>query len=459
MIVIVIFLIKVCGYRLCLSQNADSVSHQSIYCRFPLSHDITFCEIMSCSSLFGLPDELLLIIIDFCNQTEQKVLRLCCRALNIYVVSVLYRTVCLDILPSSVNRVASIADNHKLGLHVKELVISTNLLAPCSLARFERQIRYNEPASLKSIEETIALMIDPTSLETLLGTYSIWKTKHYWLQSRYESYCNYVRYQKYLLQEETRMLHSLILKLAKLQKVTMRKLDDTSTSVAWTAFSKEIFLDAEESFSLHNWTSTTMNGLSVFTHLMLNGGRLGNRLTSLETGFVACEIWQSARIYEAWSSIRILKIHAGCNDTAPARSIVTQGLFMVLRNVPSVMILQISVAPSCGYLSRIDFYRVFSESEQLTNLQQLHLQTGLMTYQNFLSLYRRHRDTLKVFTICDLHLTDGDWQEVLTQLSNDTDKCHFILEALTDGDGRDIRTVIPFCHRIRLSKNIAEMSF
>ena len=419
---------------------------------------MAFPEIMSFSPLVRLPCELLLIIVNFCNQAEQKSLRLCCRALNTYVVSVLYRTVYLDILPSSINRVTSIANKYEIGLHVKELVVSTNLLAPYSLASFERQIRYNEPASLKNVTEDVALMIDHTSIEALLGTYSIWKTK-FWLQSRYKCYCNYVRLQKYLLRSESMTLRSLILKLVKLQKVTMCKLDDTGKSVAWTDFSKEVFLDAEECFSLHNWTNTTVDGLSIFAHLMLNDGRLGSRLTSVETGFVACEIWQSAKIYEAWSSIRILKIHAGCDDTEQARSLVTQGLVMIIHSIPLVITLQISVAPSCGYASRIDFHRVFSESEQLTNLQELDLQTGVITHQNFLALYRRHRDSLKLFTVCDLHLSDGDWQEVLTQLSIDTDKCHFIFEALTDGDGGNIRTVIPFCHQIKLvSKDTAAIA-
>ena len=416
-----------------------------------------FFQIMTSSSFVQLPNELLLIIVEFCNQTEQKSLRLCCKALDIYMVSVLYRTVCLDLLPSSINRVASIANKHEISRHVKKLIISTNLLVPCSLKRFERQIRYNEPACLKSIEEDIALMIDHTSIEAFLGTYSIWKTKS-WLWSQFKSYCNYVHFQKYLLRSESRKLYSLILKLVKVQKVSMCKLDDTGRSIAWTNFSKEVFMDAEDCFSLHNWTNTTIDGLSIFAHLMLNGGCLGNRLTSLETDFVACEIWQSAKIYEAWSTIRILKIHADCQDTEQAKSLVTQGLVMIIHNIPLVMILQISVAPSCGYVSRINFHRVFSGSEQLTNLQELNLQTGVIDHQNLLTLYKRHRDTLKLFTICDLHLSDGNWREVMTQLSNDTDKCSFIFEALTDENNGNIRTIVPFCRKTKLSKNIAEIT-
>jgi hypothetical protein len=137
---------------------------------------------MHCSPLIRLPQEIQLVIILFCGQAEQKTIR-CCRALNAYVLPILYRTVFLDILPSSISRVYNIADKAEIGHHVRELVISNNLLAP----NFERQIRYHEPASLKFLDEDVPLIMDQSSIETLLDSCSIWERRS-WLKSRFKSY-------------------------------------------------------------------------------------------------------------------------------------------------------------------------------------------------------------------------------------------------------------------------------
>jgi len=144
------------------------------------------------------------------------------------------------------------------------------------------------------------------------------------------------------------------------------------------------------------------DNLSVFAYLMLNYGSLGHRLTSLQIDFVACESWQSANIYESWSRLRVLKLHAGCDNTKQTKSMV------------------------------------------------LSIQTGVIDQRNLLALYERHRDTLQTLIICDFHLSAGTWQELLAELSADTDRCNFIVEALTHGDGWSIETVAPFCHRKRL---------
>jgi len=404
---------------------------------------------MHCSSLIRLPQEIQLVAILFCDQAEQKALRCCCRALNAYILPILYRTVFLDILPSSMSRVHNIANKTEIGRHVRELVISNNLLAPCSLRSFERQIRYHEPASLKFLDEDIPLIMNQSSIETLLDSCSIWETR-YWLKSQFKSYWRYVTFQKTHLTSESMTLRSLLLKFPNLRKVTIYKLDDITKSISWVDVSKEVFPNAEGCFSLHNWTSTMIDNFSIFAHLMLNCSRLMDRLTSLEIDFVASETWQLAGIYEAWSNLRILKLHAGCDDTIQTRSMVTEGLAMVIQRIPLVIELRISIVPSCGYLSRIDFHHVFCDSSQLTNLQILDIETGIIDQRNLLTLYQRHRDTLHTLTICNFHLSIGTWQEVLAQFSDNADRCNFVLEALTDGDGWNIETVIPFCHRLRL---------
>jgi len=402
------------------------------------------------SPLLHLPHEIRIIIIDFGGRAEQKNLRCCCTALNAYVLPFLYRTVFLDILPSSMSRVDNIANKPEIGHHVRELIISTNLLAPCSIRTFERLIRYSEPASLKFLDEDIPLVIDQTSIEGLLDTYPVWKTRS-WLASRFKSYRKYVHFQNTHLGSESMTLYYLLIKFINARKLTMYKLDDITKSLSWAAVSKDVFSDVEDCFSLHSWTSSVMaDNLSVFAYLMLNYGSLGHRLTSLQIDFVACETWQSANIHEAWSKLRVLKLHAGCDNTKQTKSVVTQGLAMVISRIPLVRELQISIVPSCGYLSRIDFHRVFRESSQLTNLQVLGIQTGVIDQRNLLALYKRHRDTLQTLTICDFHLSAGTWQELLAVLSADTDRCNFIVEALTHGDGWSIETVVPFCHRKRL---------
>jgi len=404
---------------------------------------------MHCSPLNRLPHEIQLIIIHFCGRAEQKTLRCCCKALNAYVLPVLYPTVFVDILSSSRSRVNNIANKAEIGYHVRELVISDNLLAPCSLRSFERQIRYHEPASLKFLDEVVPLVIDQSSIETLLDSCSIWKTRS-WLKYCFKIFWEYVTFQKTHLRSESMTLCSLLMKFPNLRKATLYKLDDITKSISWADVSKEVFPNAEDCFSLHNWTSTMIDNLSIFAHLMLNCGRLMDRLASLEIDFVASETWQLAGIYEAWSKLRILKLHAGCDNTRQARSMVAQGLAIVIQRIPLVTELRISIVPSCGYLSRIDFHHVFCNSSQLTNLQILGIQTGMIDQRNLLALYQRHRDTLHTLTICDFHLSNGTWQEVLAQFSDNADRCNFILEALTDGDGWNIETVIPFCHRLRL---------
>lgn len=128
---------------------------------------------MHCSRLIRLPQEIQLVIILFCGQAEQKTLRCRCRALNAYVLPILYRTVSLDILPSNMSRVHSIANKSEIGHHVRELIISNNLLVPCSLRNFERQIRYRELASLKFLDEDVPLIMDQPSTKTLLDSCSI----------------------------------------------------------------------------------------------------------------------------------------------------------------------------------------------------------------------------------------------------------------------------------------------
>ena len=389
------------------------------------------------------------MIINYCGRAEQKTLRRCCTALNAFVLPFLYCTVFLDILPSSMSRVENIANKPEIGRHVRELIISTNLLAPCSLRSFERQIRYHEPASLKFLDEDIPLVIDQISIEGLLDTYPVWKTRS-WLKSRFKSYSEYVHFQKTHLESKSMTLYYLLIKFVNLRKLTMYKLDDITKSFSWVAVSKDVFSDVEDCFSLHNWTSVMADNLSVFAYLSLNYGSLGHRLTSLQVDFIASEIWQLANIYEAWGNLRVLKLHAGCDNTKQARSLVTQGLALVIQSIPLVRVLQISIAPSCAYLSRIDFHRVFCNSYRLMYLQVLGIQTGVIDQRNLLALYKRHRDTLQTLTICDFHLSDGTWQEIFAELSPDTDRCNLILEALTQGDGWSIETVVPFCRSVRL---------
>jgi len=95
----------------------------------------------------------------------------------------------------------------------------------------------------------------------------------------------------------------------------MFKLDEITKSIYWVDVLEEVFSNLEGCFSLHNWTSTMIDDFSIFAHLMLSCSRLMDHLTSLEIDFVASEIWQLAGIYEAWSHLRILKLHAGCDNT------------------------------------------------------------------------------------------------------------------------------------------------
>jgi len=409
-----------------------------------------FSTNMHPKTLLHLPHEIKSMIINLCGRAEQKHLRCCCTALNINVLPFLYRTVFLDILPSSIDRVDNIANKPEIGQHVRELIISTNLLAPCSLRTFERQIRYSEPASLKFSDEDIPLVIDPISVEGLLNAYPVFKSRSS-VASRFKSYRKYVDFQRTHLGRESMILYYLLIKFINARKLTMCKLDDITKSLSWAAVSKDVFSDVEDCFSLHSWTSSVMaNNLSVYAYLVLNYGSLGHHLTTLQIDFVARETWQFANIHEAWSKLRVLKLHAGCDNTSETKSVVTQGLAMLISRIILVRELQISIFPSCGYLSRIDFDRVFRESSQLTDLQVLGIQTGMIDQSNLLALYERHRNTLQTLTICDVHLSAGTWQDVFAVLSADTDRCTFVVEALTHGDGWSIETVVPFCHSKRL---------
>lgn len=401
---------------------------------------------MHCSLFLRLPQEIHLIIINLCGRAEQKALRCCCTALDACISPVLYRTVYLDILPSSMTRVHNIANKSQIGQHVRQAAISTNLLAPCSFRSFERQIRYHEPVSLKALDEDVALLIVQNA--TLWGTVSAWKRRS-WLESRFKSYWGYVDFQKSHLENESKTLCALLMKFPNLRKVTIYKLDDITKSTSWVDVSREIFPDIEDCFSLHDWTSAMVDNYSILTHLMLECGLLVGCLTSLEVDFVPWDTWHASKVYKSWGNLRILKLRAGCDNTTQARSLVTHGLAMVIRSIPLVMELQISIVPSCSYLTRIDFHRVFCDSSQLTNLQILGFQTGLIDQWNLLALYQRHRNTLRTLTICDFHLSGGNWQEVLTQFSAYTDRCNFAFEALTDGDGWNIHTAIPFCYTMR----------
>jgi len=252
----------------------------------------------------------------------------------------LYRTVFLDILPSSIDRVENIANEPEIGQHVRELIISTNLLAPCSLRTFERQIRYSEPADLKLLDEDIPLVNDQTSVKV--------KSRSS-VASRFKSYRKYVDFQRTHLGRESMILYYLLNKFINARKLTMCKLDDITKLWSWTTVSKDVFSDVEDCFSLHSWTSSVMaNNLSVYAYLMLNYGSLGHRLTTLQVDFVARDTWQFANIHEAWNKLRVLKLHAGCDNTKEAKSVVTQGLAMLISRITLIRELQISIVPSCG---------------------------------------------------------------------------------------------------------------
>lgn len=411
---------------------------------------------MPCNFLISLPLEIQEIIFRFCSPVEQKALRSCCKTLSSNVIPFLYHTVFLDTLPTSMKRVYNIASKDHIGTHVNELIVTTNLLDPCSLRSFERQIRYQEPAALKSLGEELALFRDQTSIEAILSTYSVWQTRH-WLETRFERYWKYVRFQKAHLESESMALCSLLMKFKKLRKVTFFKLSDIAKSSSWVELSKDVFSNLEDSFSLHNWTRATADNLNIFASIMLSDDRLGKQLTTLEIDYIACETWETASLHEAWRNLRYLKLRADGGSTKQAKSLVTQGLAMVVQRIPLIEKLQISIVPCCGYLSRIDFYPILSGSAQLTHLQILGIQTGVIDQQHLLDLYQRYQGTLQTLTIRDFHLSKGTWQELLAQLSANADRCNFILEALTDGDGWNIETYIPFCRVIRLGHDPQDM--
>ncbi len=79
-----------------------------------------------------LPPELRVLICNYCELSTLKSLRSSCRMFERETNSVLFHTVSLDILPQSISTLRMIANHSSLACHVQKLVVSTNLLRPCS---------------------------------------------------------------------------------------------------------------------------------------------------------------------------------------------------------------------------------------------------------------------------------------------------------------------------------------
>jgi hypothetical protein len=378
-----------------------------------------------------LPPELRVLIYNYCELSTLKSLRSSCRMFERETNSILFHTVSLDILPQSISTLRMIANRSSLACHVQKLVVSTNLLRPCSFSTFKRQLCHEEHISLSQLD---------------LLPYSRWilsishRSK---VRRRYKRYCHYLNRQKEILRDRASLQLTLI-KLFRVKKVELRLLFDAEQSRFWQTFDHEIFASSNDGdFNFRFTTTATLyndTNLCV-THSLLD--EMSDRLTSLEIDFIPCTFWQFEHYTGVWSHLRHLKICAEHGSTLEETCSVKAGLRKILLNIGLIEFLHLEITPTCGYLSRTDFGELFADV-QLTVLQYLKICTGKISLHDLLRVFKVYKSKLQLFYITDLHLVDGRWETVLSLLKGCLHNSVVSFEGITDGDGWSIRAVVPF---------------
>lgn len=183
-----------------------------------------------------LPVEIRLYTICFCTRREQKQLRLTSRRLDGETLPILFRQIHVDVLEECLDKLSWIANSPCVAPTVRSLVVTSNLLCPCTLQYFEGKLRHHsDMADLPSERQ--------------------------WVQE------SFLRYKTHLVSQWVQLHRlSLILKAFDgIQTLKVSWLHDVQISPYWHAVGKKVFFP--KAVCIGPWTTTQVQGRSIMGQL------------------------------------------------------------------------------------------------------------------------------------------------------------------------------------------------
>jgi len=384
------------------------------------------------------PLEIFRLIFDHCDFSTLKCFRLSCHALEVDIAARIFGSLHFDLLPRSLEITRRVADHPILATHVREIVISDNLLKEYTYEGFRRQLCSVEPGGRWWAIPPDEDDVDPAwSLETDLAV------SKDWLRQSFEIYCKYLQAQKSIVAHEAK-LNSVFPKLTRLKRIWLRTLDDTEQSQSWVAFSIHVF-GVPDCFSLRLWTTflSSGNNTSALHMILCSTRHMLQLVQSVKIDYVPSHFWYTHSISEGWNSIVNLDLRLEQGQSERRKVLVKCGIRELLRRLDSIEFLRLEITPSCGYFTRLDFAEVFLDIK-LTLLQNLQVQTGIIKSKDLLKICENHKDTLRSLSIVDFHLGDSSWECVYPLIVKSLPDSSIMFEGLTDGDGWTTHTALPF---------------
>ena len=421
--------------------NADLGQHISILIYITMTPPTN--AMASRSYSLYLPPEVLLIIFSHCDLRTLKILRLLSKASNEELVPNVFRILILDFLPQSVKAAQMIASSPTLALHVREIIISDNILKKYSFEDFRRQLYYNinDPEISEDVDSSKPENDNPKTL-VVSSTRSC--------RVSFNLYCRFVSAQREIITTDKAKLHQIFAKLTNLDTIKLRSLDEMQSSKAWNLFSKAVF-GVSGSFSLYPWTLPALKEgekkLSILGPVIRQICQMNQPIFRVQVSFVPSHCWMLPDISTVCSILKVLDIRIEDGQFPREKFIVRRAFRNLILNLVAIEKLKLEMTPSCGYLARCDFGEIFADVK-LTLLQDLQLQTGLITSPALVKIFDNHADTLNTFSVVDFHVTDCTWTDVYMRLRNIIRHNTIVFEGLTQGDGWTTDTALPFGQRL-----------
>lgn len=364
-----------------------------------------------CSIFLTLPVEIRLYIICFCKGIEQKQLRLTSRLLNEETLPVLFRHIRVDVLEECLEKLRRIASSACVATTVKSLVVSSNLLCPCTLQDFEGKLRCHADMADLPMERQ-------------------------WVKA------SFLRYETQRVSQRAQLdgLGPVLRAFNRLQTVKVIWLYDVQVSPYWHAVGKEIF--SPRAVCIGSWTTNQVQGCSVAGQLWPSRLPLG--VTALNYQSVPLHCWSIQGRISVWSSLRHLRLRIARAKSGAEKESVRLGLQRLLAAAGLIQSLYLSADPSVNYRDRFDFGTALMKVDSLTSLQDLTIETGIMQEDDLIQLHDRYTCSLRKLKIRDIHLCNGHWQTIFTVFRSSGFSCKIEMEALTEGNGWYVNTILSF---------------
>lgn len=353
------------------------------------------------SAFLALPVEIRLYTIRFCSGDEQKQLRLTSRQLGEETVPILFRHISVDVLEECLLKLRRVASVACFAAAVRSLMVSSNLLRPCTLQDF---------ADLSMDSQ--------------------------WVKE------SYLRYKTRRVSQSAQLdkLRPILKAFDRLQTVEVVWLHDVQISPYWRAVGKEVF--SPRAVCIGPWTTNQVQGRSVAGQLWPS--RLPFNLTALKYQPVPLHCWSIDGRVSAWSSLRQVQLRIARVNSAAENESARRGLQRLLAAAGLIQSLYLSANPSVNYLDRFDFGTALLKVDSLTKLQDLTLETGRMQENDLIQLNDRYSCSLRKLKIRDIYLCNGHWQTIFTLFQSSALPCKHEMEALTEGNGYYVDTILPF---------------